>query len=106
MENNQTTATHTRGPWLVNDSEVEALVDPENSDTYYAPICTLDDGWNVAVADANARLIAAAPELLAALEQCLPIIDAHRRAALGEGDIAAMNARAAIDKAKGGTLQC
>ena len=41
------------------------------------------------------------PELLAALEQCLPIIDAYRRASLSDGDIAAMNARAAIAKSKG-----
>jgi len=41
------------------------------------------------------------PELLAALKQCLPIVDAHRRAARGEGDIAAMNARAYIDNCRG-----
>lgn len=62
-----------------------------------------DTGRNVAVAyDAKDNpLLAAAPDLLMALEQCLPIIDAHRRVALGEGSIAAMNARAAIAKAKG-----
>ena len=51
--------------------------------------------------DANAALIAAAPDLLAALEQCLPLVDKHRRMALGEGDTAAMNARQAIAKAEG-----
>jgi len=39
--------------------------------------------------------------LLAALEQCLPLVDKHRRMALGEGDTAAMNARQAIAKAEG-----
>lgn len=50
---------------------------------------------------ANAALIAAAPDLLAALEQCLPILDAHGRAALLEGDLPARTARAAIAKAGG-----
>jgi hypothetical protein len=50
----------------------------------------------------NARLIAAAPDLLAALRDCLPIVDAMRRKTGGEGDTAAMNARAAIAKAERG----
>jgi hypothetical protein len=50
---------------------------------------------------ANAALIAAAPDLLAALEQCLPILDAHGRAAFLEGDLTARTARAAIAKAGG-----
>ena len=45
--------------------------------------------------------IAANADLLAALQQCLPIIDAHRRASMGEGDVTAMVARAAIARAKG-----
>jgi hypothetical protein len=40
-------------------------------------------------------------DLLAALEQCLPILDAYRRISGGDGDISAMNARAAIAKARG-----
>ena len=51
--------------------------------------------------DAESCLVAAAPDLLAALEAALPIIDAYRRVSGGDGDIAAMNARAAIAKAKG-----
>lgn len=42
-----------------------------------------------------------APDLLAALQQCLPIIDAYRRASGGDGDIAAMVARHAIARATG-----
>ena len=52
----------------------------------------------------NMALFAAAPDLLQALAQCLPILDAHRRSSLGEGDITAMNARAAIAKANGGAM--
>ena len=34
----------------------------------------------------------------ATLSQCLPVINAHRRASGGDGDLSAMNARAMIDK--------
>lgn len=64
-----TQAQHTPGPWTVNGAEIEALVDPENSQTYYASICQLSDGWAETIGGANARLIAAAPELLAALQE-------------------------------------
>lgn len=86
---------HTPGPW--HDSVIGTIEDQ--------PACWQIIGAGGVVGDvqsvnpADARLIAAAPDLLAALKACLPIIDAHRRAALGEGDIAAMAARAAISKA-------
>lgn len=51
--------------------------------------------------DREAVLVSAAPDLLAALEQCLPIVDAYRRLSLGDGDLTANNARNAIAKAKG-----
>lgn len=84
----------TPGPWVNHDGIIRD---------------SSPEGWLVATCrfnpkdEANAQLITAAPELLAALEQCLPIIDAYRRIALGDGDIAANNARAAIAKAKGDT---
>ena len=60
-------------------------------------------GANIAVAYDNrdANIIAAAPDLLAALIDALKIIDAHRQVSGGYGDITAMNARAAIAKALG-----
>ena len=90
-----TQATHTPGPWITEGlGQSYGLYDPDG--------CMIGSILkNRQNSGETARLIAAAPDLLAALEQCLPIIDAHRRAALGEGDIAAMNARAAIAKAKG-----
>lgn len=51
--------------------------------------------------DANARLIASAPELLAMLKQCLPIIDAYRAISGGEGDSTANTARAIIERIEG-----
>lgn len=98
-----TYTAYTSGPW-----KLASECDPPDGYVWAS-----DDDELVAVAQydcsdlptltraANARLIAAAPDLLAALEQCLPIIDAYRRAALGDGDIAARNARTAIAKAKG-----
>ena len=47
------------------------------------------------------RLRAINLALVAALEQCLPILDKHRRYALGEGDLTAHCARAALARAKG-----
>ncbi len=38
--------------------------------------------------------------MLKALEQALPIIDAYRRMSGGDGDISALNVRAAIAKAE------
>ena len=55
-------------------------------------------------AEANARLIAAAPDLLVALQQALSLIDAYRRISGGDGDLAAATVRAAIAKATGGAL--
>jgi hypothetical protein len=60
--------THTPGPWINDGDSVSALVDPENSATYIAPICDIDNGWAEETQQANAALIAAAPELLQALE--------------------------------------
>jgi hypothetical protein len=51
---------------------------------------------------ANVRLIAAAPDLLAALEQCLPYVDRVRAMSGGDGDLTALTARAALAAAKGG----
>lgn len=98
-----TNTTHTPGPWAFRMTGWRT-----NPFAIYSPrrpgaVACVPARTSVPLDEqsANARLIAAAPDLLAALEQCLPIIDAHRHAALGEGDIAAMNARAAIAKAKG-----
>lgn len=61
---------HTPGPWTWPEgcTEIEALADPENSRTYYAPVAHMDLEWSGETMAANARLIAAAPELLEALK--------------------------------------
>jgi hypothetical protein len=66
---------HTLGPWHINGSEIEALVIPEESDTYFGPVCVVDSGWTDETNKANAKLIAAAPDLLKALTYILSNLD-------------------------------
>jgi hypothetical protein len=87
------TTKHTPGPWHFGVETIGHMANYICAANTNTIVCADIDSA------ANARLIAAAPDLLAALQQCLVIVDAHRRAAGGEGDIAAMNARAAIARA-------
>ncbi len=92
---------HTPGPWIageVNGSgshRVFSTNDPNNQ-----LYCAVETGWGVdprAVAAANARLIAAAPDLLAAMEE------AARPGGLSQDEFKRWLPRAcaAIAKAKG-----
>jgi hypothetical protein len=81
----------TTSSWINDGNTISAQVDPAHP-SYIAPICFLDDDWSPEIVAANARLIAAAPELLACL---LDVLDA-------DGDLDAMDFnryRAAIAKA-------
>lgn len=63
---------HTPGEW------VNPKLAPEDvaRESDYTSICTMSSGvWNDEERMANARLIAAAPDLLAALELCLEELD-------------------------------
>lgn len=67
-------SNHTQGPWETIDG---AEVYPTSGQTSYCPLARIVGPWsesaiyvNAAEARANGRLIAAAPELLAALEEC------------------------------------
>lgn len=106
--NNET--KHTPGPWFLSESDhnnsdistpdrPSVLAPDHNTAPWH--ICRMDHGCpNV---EANARLIAAAPELLDALKLCLPILyrlDAIRH--LTDQEFPALDAaRAAIAKATG-----
>lgn len=86
---------HTRGPWKWQ-AEDECLVGPDQI------VMRQDDEGRKSFADypdgttqANARLIAAAPDLLEALEMWLSAADIH------SFDDAKAKARAAIAKARG-----
>jgi hypothetical protein len=69
------TDTHTQGPWHVGAGNGEGSIFADDGrtrleiggTTLYS-IAQITRGWNEAEDEANARLIAAAPELLAALE--------------------------------------
>jgi hypothetical protein len=85
---------HTPGPWVIDGSVNAENLDVINSE---GRIAMIDDsrstGWNVPTINANARLIAAAPELLEALKDAIEIIE-------GTGLDASIQ-RAAIAKALG-----
>ena len=86
----------TPGPWVIGGNEGNKL--SVNSDPYF--VALVDEGNSQ---EANARLIASAPELLSALQHLVEVYDredgkqwttASKKAAIAE-------ARAAIDKALG-----
>ena len=56
----------TSASWINDGNTISAQVDPAHP-SYIAPVCFLDDDWSPEIVAANARLIAAAPELLAVL---------------------------------------
>ena len=89
----KTKHTHTPGPWTFT---------PVSNDFRRVLSPNINEGgnWHVAMVqstDADARLIAAAPELLEALKACLPLAE-HT----SPFDLAVIMARRAIAKAEGG----
>lgn len=64
MTNNK----HTRGPWVAVPDWTYDRLEIRDKDGRRIAICMRDFPMSAAEHDANARLIAAAPELLAALE--------------------------------------
>lgn len=87
---------HTPGPWVV--------IFPHINTCDCASICEVYDGDRLDGCDsneANARLIAAAPDLLTALEQVLPLVAQYVKLTT-KGAPSYIVARAAIAKATGG----
>lgn len=90
---------HTPGPWhpWVHDSNTITASDS----SHIEPVCFLNNKLPPEVAAANGRLIAAAPELLAALQALVGEADLGE-VDLDDADRALLNyARAAIAKATG-----
>ena len=87
-------AKHTPGEWLVATNCSTGKTQYEIVTTAGATVAAGID--NVAAA----ALLAAAPELLEALKQCLPILAAHIKISMGEGSIAHATARTVISKAE------
>lgn len=92
-------AEHTPGPWRQAHDYIEAVPDGEG---YAAPsfdICAMAD-WCGEDEDerlANARLIAAAPDMLKALREVVACADSSRNTTFG----AVVKCRIAIAKAEG-----
>lgn len=105
------TNAHTPGPWIANGHAVEQAETDKRKETYVIAFLRgsgFDDDRDVCEVDANARLIAAAPDLLAAAEQSLQSCKnwACNCGIGGEGQnnpaaVAVRNLEAAIRKAKG-----
>jgi hypothetical protein len=88
------TTQHTPGPWVYDSFGHTSFAFNDNREDYSARIEWAPDMGDEEV-DANARLIAAAPEMLDALQA---VCDA-----CGEQDSLLMaQVKAALDKAKGG----
>lgn len=104
---NQTTnAQHTPGPWTLLTGEYDNGMtrkviadkrDPRDASTFYAMIA-----GDAPCREANARLIAAAPDLLAALEEALPLLNNGCDSGCTVYSCLRERARAAIHKATGG----
>ena len=101
------TTKHTPGPWFTWEGGVYSgrpkVMKRRELSGYDAKICAIDDLYGTARSrKANARLIAAAPELLAALQD----VDAlwmHHSIAHGDGKISPLHEKviSAIAKATG-----
>lgn len=86
---------HTPGPWTI-----EPFDNFDKSIVIREPGVAVDnDDVNHAEAAANARLIAAAPDLLAALRECLTVIDPEADPTHRSNREILAQARAAIAKA-------
>jgi len=106
-----TATAHTPGPWKVTEwtyqqgKEARCMIEAAND-----AVATVTDLWcmddRAAEREANARLIASAPDLLHALELLLPwaktYIETQRTPLHGKGEFQRIEiARAAIARAKG-----
>jgi hypothetical protein len=87
---------HTPGPWTYDRSGYSLYV---NSGRELVTALSMD-GKRMETSEANARLIAAAPELLEALKSVIAWLDAPDESAFSDSELA----RAAIAKATGGEV--
>lgn len=99
---------HTAGPWIW-----QHWPDGQNTVAEQSTLGTIANVWTsgagVEIDRANARLIAAAPELLALAVRLEPMLASHEQAEKDRGDrehtsLFLIELRAAIAKATGGAL--
>ena len=96
---------HTPGPWVARRLEEEGFCYEDVMDEYGYYIATCHEGVRgERNADANARLIAEAPDLLAALQRIVAVLDKQVASPhLAERASPLAQAKAAIAKATGET---
>ena len=99
-QENTDATQHTPGRWNYHDYSEEFIIDC--GDIFGAVILPVGNDFPREEQLANARLIAAAPDLLAALENVLPDLEHYVRTHGAGPDRRLELARAAIAKAKGG----
>lgn len=103
------TAGYTPGPWKISAKDLREVVNAAGLPVTFCPQHYTSAAATLEEAEANARLIAAAPELLEILEQCITepgaACFAHDRKDYMIRRLNAISemARAAIANAKGGT---
>jgi len=88
------TNKHTPGPWYYEDEAIRANIDTQDGNAVANP--HWNDALPLAQRQANARLIAAAPELLAALKANMNFA----LAGIGDFKTVTRQAKAAIAKAE------
>ena len=102
---------HTKGGWHVGQGNGHGTIFADegrmrltDKGTTLYPICTMVRGWDKDEDEANARLVAAAPDLLDSVVALLEIIEGHEHEILAENLYAdfLFKARAAIERATGG----
>lgn len=98
------TTQHTPASWINDGNTISAQVEPAHP-SYIAPVCFLDDDWSPEIVAANARLIAAAPDLLSVLRWWMDQIQNDGCDDMGKLlDDMTDKTRAAIAKAEGKQL--
>ncbi len=103
-------AEHTPGPWEedITEDGLLRIIAPNAGDRHHETVCIIDDMETSTGQDHwNARLIAAAPELLAALESLLTYVENDNPGAAfgGDAEVSRLHeeACAALAKARGTT---
>ena len=102
-----TNRNHTPGPWKTQTHISLDRLEIRDADGRRIAVCAMDFPMSAKTHDANARLIAAAPELLAALAEAVDELEQMHRHYYGNcpggcpACVAIDKARAAIAKAEG-----
>jgi hypothetical protein len=95
---------HTKGPWVYDESENTVYSQDQEVTVVHmvqGSMCSPDALGNYDEGTANARLIAAAPDLLAACKAIVKVWEGPRERAALDFSKTMLDARAAIARAEG-----